>query len=69
MCVLHAGRENGPLDGLTFAVKDNLCVKGMTTTCASKFLQGWLPLANLHLYTNTHTYTHTQHTAHTHTLV
>ena len=70
MCVLHAGRGYGALDGATFAVKDNLCVKGMTTTCASKFLQGWLPLADLHLYINTHTHTHTHtHTTHTpHTL-
>ena len=50
VCVMCAGREYGDLDGLTFAVKDNLCVKGMTTTCASKFLKGWWLLVGIYLY-------------------
>ena len=40
-CACVTGADYGDLDGVTFAVKDNLCVKGMTTTCASKFLKGW----------------------------
>jgi len=31
-----------PLDGLTFAVKDNFCVKGVKTSCASKMLQNFI---------------------------
>lgn len=26
----------GPLDGVTIAIKDNFCIKGIHTTCASK---------------------------------
>ena len=30
------------VDGLTFAVKDNLCTKDILTTCSSEFLRGKL---------------------------
>ena len=37
------GEEIGALDGLPVAIKDNLCTKGVATTCASKMLDGYHP--------------------------
>ena len=31
----------GALDGIPFAVKDNLCVRDMRTTCASRILENY----------------------------
>lgn len=38
-----AGEELHVLAGVPIAIKDNMVVRGMPTTCASKILQGWLP--------------------------
>ncbi|MGH9081752.1 MAG: Asp-tRNA(Asn)/Glu-tRNA(Gln) amidotransferase subunit GatA [Acidimicrobiales bacterium] len=38
-----AGGDPGPLAGVPVAVKDNLCTRGMPTTCASRILDGWRP--------------------------
>jgi aspartyl-tRNA(Asn)/glutamyl-tRNA(Gln) amidotransferase subunit A len=37
------GRDPGPLAGVPVALKDNLCTRGVPTTCASRILEGWRP--------------------------
>jgi aspartyl-tRNA(Asn)/glutamyl-tRNA(Gln) amidotransferase subunit A len=34
---------SGPLTGVPFAIKDNLCTRGVPTTCASRLLEGYVP--------------------------
>src|SRR5262245_13789820 len=38
-----AGHDPGPLAGVPVALKDNMCTRGVATTCSSKILDGWLP--------------------------
>ncbi|MFM7046198.1 MAG: amidase family protein, partial [Ilumatobacteraceae bacterium] len=38
-----AGRDPGPLAGVTVALKDNMCTRGIPTTCSSRILEGWRP--------------------------
>ncbi|HEX7166197.1 MAG TPA: Asp-tRNA(Asn)/Glu-tRNA(Gln) amidotransferase subunit GatA [Acidimicrobiales bacterium] len=40
---IEAGGEPGPLAGVPVALKDNLCTRGVPTTCSSRILEGWLP--------------------------
>ena len=37
------GLDPGPLAGVPIALKDNMCTRGIPTTCSSKILAGWLP--------------------------
>jgi aspartyl-tRNA(Asn)/glutamyl-tRNA(Gln) amidotransferase subunit A len=38
-----SGRDPGPLAGVPIALKDNLCTRGIPTTCSSRILEGWRP--------------------------
>ncbi|MGC8601761.1 MAG: Asp-tRNA(Asn)/Glu-tRNA(Gln) amidotransferase subunit GatA [Thermoprotei archaeon] len=40
--LVKEGRDPGPLAGVPIAVKDNIAVKGMPLTCASKILTGYV---------------------------
>ena len=40
---VKAGKKVGRLAGVTIALKDNLCTRGVETTCSSKILAGWKP--------------------------
>jgi aspartyl-tRNA(Asn)/glutamyl-tRNA(Gln) amidotransferase subunit A len=40
---IAVGEDPGPLAGVPVAVKDNLCTRGVPTTCSSRILDGWCP--------------------------
>jgi aspartyl-tRNA(Asn)/glutamyl-tRNA(Gln) amidotransferase subunit A len=40
------GERLGPLAGVPVAVKDNICTRGIATTCSSRMLAGWRPPYN-----------------------
>lgn len=42
----HRGEKLHPLAGVPVAVKDNICTRGIETTCGSRILKGYIPPYN-----------------------
>lgn len=47
---LAAGEDAGPLGGLPFALKDNMCVDGVSATCSSRLLENFTAPYSCHVY-------------------
>ncbi len=52
--VVAAGGEAGPLAGVPVALKDNMCTRGIPTTCSSRILDGWRPPYDATIVTRLH---------------
>ena len=43
---LSKGEDIGPLGGIPYALKDNMCTKDILTTCSSQLLKNFVPPYN-----------------------
>lgn len=41
--MIARGADPGPLTGVPVVLKDNMCLRGVPATCASRILKGWIP--------------------------
>lgn len=44
--LIGAGGETSDFTGIPVAIKDNICTKNITTTCASRILENYIPIYN-----------------------
>jgi aspartyl-tRNA(Asn)/glutamyl-tRNA(Gln) amidotransferase subunit A len=51
---VSVGRDMGPLAGVPVALKDNMCTRGIPTTCSSRILDGWRPPYDATVVTKLH---------------
>ncbi len=51
---VSVGRDPGPLAGVPVALKDNMCTRGIPTTCSSKILGAWRPPYDATVVTKLH---------------
>ena len=51
---LAAGEDRGPLHGIPVVLKDNMCTRGVETTCGSQILAGYLPPYDATVVTRLH---------------
>ena len=47
---IDRGQKVGPLTGIPFALKDNMCSKDILTTCSSKILKNFVPPYNAEVF-------------------